>query len=512
MAIKLQRMRGIKIMKQKILGLLMILLIAPVFTGCKNNTLPSDLNANIVALMVSSGSLSPAFTADITEYTVNVPYGTTEITVTVVQKEDTAILSSNNGVVQDLIAGDNSITITVTAEDGSTLDYVVTVSVTPAGPADLVAIMVSKGTLSPTFATNTTEYTVSVPYNTESITVTGIQSDDTAVISANNGVSQDLNIGENPITLTVTGQDDTTIKNYIITVATDYFYEKIGILKYVPAGTFQRDGKAENTSSVSSFRMSEKEITTEQFVLITGLENPSTSFIDVVNGPVQSTSWYHALVFCNQLSIAEGLTPVYTIRESTVPDAWDGNPNGNITVPTDNDDIWNAAEANWSASGYRLPTEMEWMWAAMGATRGSGYAGPTHLTGYGQKFVGSDSTKTDGSGGTRVIGNYGWYDNNAENTTHSVGCKAPNILGLYDMSGNVSEWCWDLYEGSSSSLPTDKDGPLIDYRGPDLPSGTRRVRRGGGWNEWTLVCSVAYRQNLHPISHYYATGFRVVRP
>jgi sulfatase modifying factor 1 len=257
----------------------------------------------------------------------------------------------------------------------------------------------------------------------------------------------------------------------------------------VPAGTFQLDETPANTSTVSAFTMSETEITRAQWTAVTGLADPSsTNGSTGTDDPVQCANWYQALVFCNKLSLREGLTPIYTISGSTDPNNWG-------TVPTeDNDPIWDAATANWSANGYRLPTELEWMWAAMGARDGT--------TGYTKAFAGST--------GSNAIDDYAWYSisgdgsgPNAEGTTHPVGTKTANELGLYDMSGNVWEWCWDWDAG----YPT---GALTNYSG--AASGTTRVSRGGGLNDGVSNCTVARRGGVDPYSQYSNRGFRVVRP
>jgi sulfatase modifying factor 1 len=271
-------------------------------------------------------------------------------------------------------------------------------------------------------------------------------------------------------------------------------------MKLVPAGTFQRDSTSANTSTVAAFHMSETEITRAQFVAVTGLTDPSDPAASTgTDNPVQQANWYHSLVFCNRLSMSEGLTPVYGINSSTDPAAWG-------TVPLVSDATWDAATANWSASGYRLPTEMEWMWAAMGATSGSGYSGPTYLTGYGKLFAGSNSTQANGSGGTNVVGDWAWYNMNSGTTTHPVATTGTpansNELGLYDMSGNVWEWCWDW----AAAIP---GGPLTDYRG--AVSGTQRISRGGGWNSLATVVTVAFRSLTYPYNQGTMIGFRVVR-
>jgi len=296
-----------------------------------------------------------------------------------------------------------------------------------------------------------------------------------------------------PVTYTVTAAD-ATAQNYTVTVTVepaDYTSPNIGTLKYVPAGSFQRDATSTNISTVSAFRMSEYEITRAQFLAIMGTDPSNATYSTGTSDPVQMVTWYHAIAFCNKLSIAEGLTPVYSvsgINFATLTYA---------AIPTISDTTWDAATANWSATGYRLPTEMEWMWAAMGATSGSGYTSPTYLTGYAKPFAGSN--------GTNAIGDYAWTWENSEvyGTSQPVGTKLPNELGLYDMSGNVWEWCWDGYGG----YPT---GTQTDYRG--AASGTYRVARGGRWGDLAARATVAYRSNGYPDSQSSGLGFRVVRP
>ena len=128
---------------------------------------------------------------------------------------------------------------------------------------------------------------------------------------------------------------------------------------------------------------------------------------------------------------------------------------------------------------FRLPTEAEWEYAARGGNKSKGY-----------KYSGSNT-----------IGDVAWYSGNSSSKTHEVGTKAPNELGLYDMSGNVWEWCSDWFGSYSSSSQTDPTGPS---------SGSNRVLRGGSWFNNAGYCRVSYRHNYTPSYRYYLYGFRLV--
>ena len=272
----------------------------------------------------------------------------------------------------------------------------------------------------------------------------------------------------------------------------------IGTLKYVPTGTFQRDSDPANLSVVSGFWMSQFEITRAQWTAVTGWADPSaTNHSSGVNDPVQQLNWYHAIAFCNKLSLLEGLTPVYSVTGvdfSTLTYA---------QIPTTNNATWNAATANWAADGYRLPTEMEWMWAAMGADTAA--PGETNTTGYTKAFAGST--------GSNAIGDYAVFGYTTSETgrtttqrTNPVGSKLANELGLHDLSGNVMEWGWDYY---AAAYPA---GTLTDYRGP--ASGAYRMLSGGWWSAGSLLCQVAQRKFLavdYRINDF-LPGIRVIRP
>ena len=132
------------------------------------------------------------------------------------------------------------------------------------------------------------------------------------------------------------------------------------------------------------------------------------------------------------------------------------------------------------ATDYRLPTEAEWEYAARGGNKSNNYT----------------------YSGSNTLDNVAWYSSNSGSNTHQVGTKAANELGLYDMSGNVWEWCWDWYGTYSSSAQTNPYGAT---------TGTYRVLRGGSWNYFDDFCRVSNRNYSSPDNRNYLIGFRVAR-
>ncbi len=270
----------------------------------------------------------------------------------------------------------------------------------------------------------------------------------------------------------------------------DYISTNIGRLIYVPAGVFQYDTTAGDTNRVSEpFRISKHDITRAQYTAVTGLADPSDlTCSSGTSDPVQKINWYMAFYFCNKLSMLEGLTPVYSVNGSTDPSTWG-------TIPTTDDSTWDAATANWSANGYRLPTQMELMWAAMGADTAN--PGLINTTGYLKAFAGDN--------GANSIVDYAWTSDNAGTTTHPVGKKLPNELGLYDMSGNVFQCCWDW--DWAAAAPT---GSQTDYRGP--ASGTFKDAFGGSWENADSFSKIINYASAAPFFPENNDGIRVVRP
>jgi sulfatase modifying factor 1 len=485
-------------------GVLFVLL----FLGCPNATetpseTPKSNNANLKSLTVSTGSLSPEFDETRIIYSVAVPYETTSLTITGKTADSKATMEPENGVVtvDNLEVGETKETIKVKAEDGTEKTYTVRIN-RDLGPTNayLQSLEVSGGySLKPSFTRGILEYSVTVPYGTTSLTVTGIKADTNATMEPENGVVtvNGLKVGEEQTaTITVTSEDSNVTNEYKVKVLREMLE-----MVPVPAGSFQRDEGEENISVITKpYSLSKYQIKRQQFKDIMG-EDPSHRNYSSgsMDDPVQQVNWYHAIAFCNKLSLMEGLKPAYTVEG--VSD-WANLAFGDI--PSNGYDTnWDKATFDWDADGYRLPTEMEWMWAAMGAPA-DGQDGRINRTGYTKGYAGS----IEEGGKQENLGAYAWYSTNSSDRAHPVGGKEPNELGLYDMSGNVQEWCWDLY---GSCYPT---GPLTDYMGadPDPDFNPWRVGRGGCWYYVASRCTVASREQSPPMYQNGVMGFRILRP
>ncbi len=211
---------------------------------------------------------------------------------------------------------------------------------------------------------------------------------------------------------------------------------------------------------VSPFYIDQYEVTQEEFEKVLG-RNPSR-WKDP-KAPVEQIRWKDAAEYCNARSRLEGLAGAYD------PKTW---------------------QCDFAAAGYRLPTEAEWEYACRAGTE--------------TEFFFGDNPSP--------LGGYAWYKENCTRRPGSVGGKQPNPWGLYDMYGNIWEWCNDFYDEDYY-----RKCPEKDPRGP--PSGETRVLRGGGWNSRARQCRSAYRNEEYPAytdvcfgpDIHGFTGFRCVR-
>jgi len=234
-------------------------------------------------------------------------------------------------------------------------------------------------------------------------------------------------------------------------------------MQLIPGGRFHNGTGYVN---LSPYYIGRREVTELEWVYI---------MIDmeeiVPDKPKGDLAWFQAIEYCNYRSMAEGFEPCYSYGESgTVPDFWPAY------WFTDHSQL----SCDWDANGYRLPTEMEWMYAAKGGHLSSDYI-----------YSGSND-----------IEQVGWYSGNASDIA-LAGLKLPNELGLFDMSGNLWEFCWDIYHHEYA--PEESQDPT----GAD--SGFFRAMRGGSFSTDASNCTVARRFYSSPTLRADSHGFRVVR-
>jgi formylglycine-generating enzyme required for sulfatase activity len=243
-------------------------------------------------------------------------------------------------------------------------------------------------------------------------------------------------------------------------------------MAYIPAGTFRmgdideigfsNERPVHDVTITRHFLMGRTEITQAQWKTVMD-GNPS--FFTGDSLPVEMVSWYDAVEYCNRLSKTEGLDTCYR--------------GGGTSITCD-----------FTTHGYRLPTEAEWEYACRGGMETDFYTG---------NMTNSGCTPLE-----PALDRAGWYYRNENTKPRNVGMEEPNAFGLFDMHGNVWEWCWDWYSDNYYTA-----NPSTDPHGP--ASGSSRVFRGGSWGHNGPYCRSALRGNSIPGLRDDFVGFRVVR-
>ncbi len=241
-------------------------------------------------------------------------------------------------------------------------------------------------------------------------------------------------------------------------------------LVYVEGGqltlgsTNQKDNP-KHTVKLSSFYIAKYTVTKNLWDYIINKKKDLNSEFGM---PIDNVNWYEAVEFCNLLSKNLGLTPCYTINKQKK----------DVRNENKEDPLKWTVTCNFNADGYRLPTEAEWEYAAKGGQSCKEY-----------KYAGSND-----------INEVAWHYDNCR-AIYNVGKMNPNELGIYDMSGNVWEWCWDWYGETVT-----EENKINGYA-----TATKRVRRGGSCNNNKTYCEVSYRSKDFPYYHGENCGFRIVR-
>jgi len=246
---------------------------------------------------------------------------------------------------------------------------------------------------------------------------------------------------------------------------------------------------------VDDFYLGKYEVTQKQWYEVMGLTIEEQQALQSAtltdnygrgnNRPVYSVNFYEVLVFCNKLSMMEGLTPAYSIVDETDPDWWGD-------IPTASDADWNAVKIVADSNGYRLPDEVQWEYACRAGTLTPWHSGAA---------LESDRANP--------LSDYAWYNawwykedgSPPVAQAQPVGVKKPNKFGLYDMHGNVSEWCWDRF----GNFPMFTD-PYVVW------TSVNRVERGSGWNNAAGSLRSAARTSVTPQTRSQYRGFRVALP
>lgn len=245
------------------------------------------------------------------------------------------------------------------------------------------------------------------------------------------------------------------------------------------------------TVILSPYYIGKYEVTQRLYEEVMGV-NPSKFCSDPSEGevqelrPVDRINWYRAIVFCNKLSIKEGYEPCYSIKDSHGNEIdWENLMHH--LIPLAPEYSWSHPTCDMTKNGYRLPTETEWEFAARG--------GDQKVADWNYMYPGSDT-----------LSDVAWYLSTSDRITHEVGKKNANRLGIFDMSGNLEEWCYDNYDMTRSN-----SGTVIDPDDTQYHLDRGKTVRGSNYLNPKEYCSVVQRSESRPDHAYSSYGFRLAR-
>jgi formylglycine-generating enzyme required for sulfatase activity len=515
------------------------IIICFAFTGCKNDEPEAPPPVAVTGVTLDETELSLEGGENTILTATVLPGNATNKNVTW-SSDDPAVAIVSEGVVYPV--GNGDATITVTTDDGNFTAFCevsVTVTVEIGINVAVTGVVLemkettlflngigSSGFLNPTV----------LPVNANNKKLRGISFNPkvaTVTVNPITGVVTVTSVGIGRTTVTVITEDGEFEAACAVTVSDDFIIPND--MAWIPPGTFMMGSPYDEPESfddelqhqvtlTEGFFMGIYPVTKEEFKEITGYNSSYAKGSDALyynegNFPEEYLSWYAAIVYCNLRSMDEDLSPAYTMYKVSAPYAgnmsrWEDEPDNWSTDPADWGDIpittyygrpirWDNIRVVAGSGGYRLPTEAQWEYACR--------AGTTTIFNTGNNI-------TPNSGGVTadnvVLGeaNYNGvypYDGNEQgvnlNQTIPVGKYDPNAWGLYDMHGNVAEWCWDWY-GSyprGGAADTDPTGPATV---------TNKVVRGGSYASRAYQLRSAYRDGLDPVNKETYIGFRVVRP
>jgi predicted outer membrane repeat protein len=468
-------------------------------------------NADLSALILSSGTLSPVFASATTAYTAGVAGSSASITLTptLSQANATIEVRVNNGsyaavtsgsqsAALSLNVGTNTLDVRVTAQDGVS-QKIYTVTVTRDNPLRNLAVVQRAGAR---LVDLTYDLDVPAPVKiTVEISNDGGQTYFVPVYALSGDVGLNVSAG-NGKTITWDAEADwagNRSDQMRFRIVADDLSDGFS---YIPEGPYtmgringDTDSDAPQTLvNISKFDIQTTEVTKEQWDqvrswgLINGYTDLAVGGAKASNHPVHSIKWWDVVKWCNARSEKEGLTPCYIVSGSV--------------MKTGADD----PEVIWDASGYRLCTEAEWEKCARGGIKGKRFPWGTNTINhaYANYYANSSLYFYDASGYASSTFHLSYNDGTVPYTSPVASFPA-NAYGLWDVTGNLNEWCWDWYQSNYYSF----SGMTNNPRGPN--TGTHRVRRGGSWTNFADYSRLSQRFYYSPQSSFNSLGFRNIR-